>query len=59
MFSDSATLWYDEYCEKEAEEKRTYLAFILFMRAKLIPSTAKDDLWKKWLGCHNSQPMES
>jgi len=44
-----------DYSEKTKPTKTNILGFIVFLRKKIIPSTAREELWKKYEGCHQAQ----
>jgi len=44
-----------DYSEKTKPRKRNIHAFMVFLRKKIIPSTAREELWKRYEGCHQAQ----
>jgi hypothetical protein len=50
-----AARWMKDYEEKTKPKKRNIHAFMVFLRKKIIPSIAREELWKKYEGCHQGQ----
>jgi len=50
-----AARWLKDYSEKTKPSKRNIHGFMLFLRKKIIPSTAREELWKRYEGCHQAQ----
>jgi len=50
-----AARWLKDYREKTKPSKRNIHGFMVFLRKKIIPSTAREELWKRYEGCHQEQ----
>ena len=50
-----ASRWLKDYNEKTKTTKRNMHGFIVFLRKKIIPSIAREELWKRYEGCHQPQ----
>jgi len=55
QFTGMAARWLKDYSEKTKPTKRNIHSFMVFLRKKIIPSTAREELWKKYEGCHQVQ----
>ena len=55
QFTSMATRWLKDYSEKTKPKKRNIHGFMVFLRKKIIPSTAIEELWKRYEGCHQAQ----
>jgi len=55
QFTGKAARWWKDYREKTKPSKRNIHSFMVFLRKKIIPSTAKLELWKRYEGCHQAQ----
>jgi len=55
QFTGMAARWLKDYNEKTKSAKRNIHGFIVFLRKKIIPSTAREELWKRYEGCHQAQ----
>jgi len=58
MCKGPALSWNEEYCSRVLEKKRNYHTFILELRKKVVPSTARLDLWKKWEEYNHAKLMK-
>jgi len=52
QFTGMAARWLKDYSEKTKPSKRNIHGFMVFLRKKIIPSTAREELWKRYEGCH-------
>jgi len=55
QFTGMAARWLKDYSEKTKPTKRNIYGFIVILRKKIIPSTAREELWKRYEGCHQAQ----
>jgi len=55
QFTGMAARWLKDYSENTKPRKRNIYGFMVFLRKKIIPSTAREELWKKYEGCHQAQ----
>jgi len=55
QFTGMAARWMKYYSEKTKPKKRNIHGFMVFLRKKIIPSTAREELWKRYEGCHRAQ----
>jgi len=55
QFTGMAARWLKDYNEKTKSTKRNIHGFMVFLRKKIIPSTAREELWKRYEGCHQAQ----
>jgi len=55
QFTGMAARWLKDYSEKTKPKKRNIPGFIVFLRKKIILSTAREELWKRYEGCHQAQ----
>jgi len=55
QFTGMAARWMKDYSEKTKSTKRNIHGFMVFLRKKIIPSTAREELWKRYEGCHQAQ----
>jgi len=55
QFTGMAARWLKDYSEKFKPSKRNIHSFMVFLRKKIIPSTARKELWKKYEGYHQAQ----
>jgi len=54
-FTGMAARWLKDYSEKTKTTKSNIHGFMVFLRKKIIPSTAREELWKRYEGCHQAQ----
>jgi len=47
QFTGMPARWLKDYSEKTKPTKRNIHGFIVFLRKKIIPSTAREELWKR------------
>jgi len=47
--------WLKDYGEKTKSTLRNIHGFMIFLRKKIIPSTAREELWKKYEACQQVQ----
>jgi len=55
QFTGNAGRWLKDYSKKTKPRKRNIHGFMVFLRKKIIPSTAREELWKRYEGCHQAQ----
>jgi len=55
QFTGMAARWLKAYSEKTKPSKRNIHGFMVFLKKKIIPSTAREELWKRYEGCHQAQ----
>jgi len=50
-----ASRWLKGYSAKTKQTKRNIYGFMVFLRKKIISSTAREELWKRYECCHQVQ----
>jgi len=55
QFTGMAARWLKDYSEKTKPRKSNIHGFMLFLMKKIIPSIAREELWKRYEGCHQVQ----
>jgi len=55
QFTGMAARWLKDYSEKAKPTKSNIHGFIIFLRQKIILSTAREELWKRYEGCYQAQ----
>jgi len=55
QFPGMVARWLKDYSEKPKPRKWHIYDFMVFLRKKIIPSTAREELWKRYEGCHQAQ----
>ena len=55
QFTGIGARWLKDYSEKTKATKRNIHGLIVFLKKKIILSTAREELWKKYEGCHQAQ----
>jgi len=55
QFTGMAARWLKDYSEKTKSTKRNIHGFMVFLRKKIIPSTAREELWERYEGYHQAQ----
>jgi len=48
QFTGMAARWLKDYSEKTKPRKRNMHSFIVFLRKKIIPSTAREELYNRY-----------
>jgi len=55
QFTGMAARCLKDYSEKTKSTKRNIQSFMVFLRKKIILSTTREELWKRYEGCHQAQ----
>jgi len=55
QFTGMAARWLKDYSKKTKLTKRNMHGFMVFLRKQIIRSTDREELWKRYEGCHQAQ----